>query len=165
MTTVAGRIGKKDVAATFEEGIVIFKHKKTILNQVRSPWFVYFQRVSKRLKTCDAVFFDGDHIIEFSTDQKAIDTIRDVVTCACYIGGIDPLPWKRILNDAKKNKWDIADWQHHLEGESSESESESDDEWVPDDDESSDDESSDDEPEVKRRRVVSAQSGQDSASE
>ena len=162
MTSVTGRIGKKDAVTTFEDGGVTFKHKSVVLQQMKSPWFVYFQRVSKRLKTCDMVVFDGVDMVEFSTRQTAIETIRDVVPCACYMGGLDPLPWKRILRDAQKHHWDKADWQHHLEGDSSESESDSDADWIPDDDES---ESSDDEPEAKRRRVVSGQSDLDSASE
>lgn len=165
MTSIQGRIGKKDVILSFKDESIIFKHKDKIFKTLDQTWFVYFQRVSKRLKTCDAVFFDGNELTEFSTSQTSIEKIRDVVTCACYMGGLDPLPWKKIMRDAKKHEWDIEDWQYHMEADSSESESESDGDWVPDGDESSDDDFSDDEPQAKRRRVASEESDLDSESE
>lgn len=155
---ITGRIGKKDCLAMFKDEKVTFKQTGQTIKSVEKLWFVYFQRVSKTLKTCDAVMFDGNEIIEFSTSQKNIDKIRDVVSCACYVGGLDPLPWKRILRDAQKNEWELDDWQFHLESDSaSESESSSDGEWQPDEEESSDSDSEseddDDGPKVKRRRV------------
>ena len=60
MSPVVGRIGKKEVTATFKDGSVTFKHKDEVFKSLKQTWFVYFQRVSKRLKTCDAVFFDGE---------------------------------------------------------------------------------------------------------
>ena len=166
MPPVVGRIGKKEVTATFKDGSVTFTYKDAVFKSLKQTWFVYFQRVSKRLKTCDAVFFDGDQLTEFSTSQSAIEKIRDEVSCACYVGGLDPLPWKKIVRDAKKHEWDIHDWQHHMEADSSESESDSDADWVPDNhSEEDDDYSSDDEPEAKRRRVGSVQSDPGSESE
>lgn len=167
MSSVVGRIGKKEVTVTFNGGSVTFKHKNSTVKRVEKAWFVYFQRVSKRLKTCDAVFFDGNELTEFSTSQSSIEKIRDEVNCACYVGGLDPLPWKKIVRDAKKHEWDIHDWQHHMEADSSESEPDSDADWVPDNVDSEDDEddSSDDEPEAKRRRVAVEQSDLDSESE
>lgn len=177
MLSVQGRIGKKEATATFEGASVTFEHNGKLLKRVSKTWFVYFQRVSKRLKTCDAVVFDGQEMTEFSTSQVSIDNIRDVLTCACYMGGLDPLPWKRILRDAKKHEWSIEDWQYHLEGGSSEeSASDSDGDWQPasqdessddesSDDESSDDESSDDERAAKRRRIADGRNDPSSASE
>lgn len=167
MTAVAGRIGKKDVTAEFKDGAVEFKCKDTVLKHVAETWFVYFQRVSKRLKTCDVIFFDGHEITEFCTGQQSIETIRDEITCPSYIGGLDPMPWKRILKDAQKNQWSPEDWQYHLEGESDGSESDSDGEWQPECAESSDDDdfSDDDEPVAKRRKVEQGQSDHDSESE
>ena len=162
MLSVQGRIGKKEATATFEGASVTFEHKGKLLKRVSKTWFVYFQRVSKRLKTCDAVVFDGQEMTEFSTSQVSIDNIRDVLTCACYMGGLDPLPWKRILRDAKKHEWTIEDWQYHLEGGSSEeSASDSDGDWQP----ASQDESSDDERAAKRRRISGGRNDPSSASE
>jgi len=165
---ITGRIGKSECWVTFKGGAATFTRKPGTLKHVEQIWFVYFQRVSKTLKMCDAVFFDGHELIEFTTSQKNIDKITDAVSCACYLGGLDPLPWKRILRDAKKNEWDIDDWQYHLEADSaSESESESDGEWQPDDEVSDSDSESDvedDEPPVKRRRVAVVQNDPSSVS-
>jgi len=121
---------------------------KTIAT-VKNLCAVYFQRLNKRLKTCDAVFIDSDtndaHII---TIEKAnIETIRDHVECAVYMGGPDPLPWKKFVSDAKKHQWSQEDWQYFFEVSSSESEPEddaSDSDWAPESEASDDDASEDD---------------------
>ncbi len=107
-------------------------------------WFVYFQRISKSLKTCDAILFDGKEIIEFTTAQKNIDNISDSATCPIYFGGVDPLPWKRMVRDANKHKWQCEDWQHMFEEPEEPEEEDSDAEWKPPSGSESDSEVSDD---------------------
>jgi hypothetical protein len=170
MSKITGRIGKFFVDLTFSNSKVVFKEKEKTKNQMTDIWFIYFQRISKRLKTCDAVMFDGKEIIEFTTSQKNIESISDKATCPVYFGGMDPLPWKRLMREANKHKWQCEDWQHMFEESAHKSESDSDGDWKPpsdsesDDDESdadesdadeSDDVSDDDEPVAKRpcRRV------------
>ena len=117
--------------------------EKTV-NKMNDIWFVYLQRISKHLKTCDVVFFDGQNIIEFTTEQSNVDEIIDTATCPIYIGGCDPLPWKKLTREANKHQWQREDWQHVFE--EPESTSDSDSEWKPpEDDEDDDDEDDDDE--------------------
>jgi hypothetical protein len=69
---------------------------------------------------------------------------------------MDPLPWKKMRKTAEKNNWTLEDWQHVLEDDQSESDSDT--EWIPgseaesSDDEDSDDEDSDDEEEPSAKR-------------
>lgn len=151
MSKFNGRIGTKFVDCFFSDSNVVFKEKDNICNQLTDIWFVYFQRISKGLKTCDAVLFDGKELIEFTTAQKNIGKISDGVTCPVYFGGVDPLPWKRFLREAKKHKWQREDWQHMFEDSESSSDSEEDSEWKPESESESEEEvSDDDEPTAKR---------------
>jgi len=155
MSKITGRIGKKFLDCSFSDSKAVFKEKDKIKNQMADIWFIYFQRISKRLKTCDAVLFDGKELIEFTTSQKNIEDISDKATCPVYFGGIDPLPWKRLLREANKHKWQREDWQHMFEEPpDSDSDSDSDGDWNPPseseseyEEEVSDD---DDEPTAKR---------------
>ena len=131
MSTITGRIGKKFLDCSFSDSKAVFKEKDEIKKQMVDIWFIYFQRVSKTLKTCDAVLFDGNALIEFTTAQKNIEQISDNATCPVYFGGIDPLPWKRLLREAKKHEWHREDWQHMFEDTVSGSESDSDGDWNP----------------------------------
>tara|TARA_B100000795_G_scaffold242392_1_gene205650 strand:+ start:2227 stop:2700 length:474 start_codon:yes stop_codon:yes gene_type:complete len=155
MYKISGRIGKETVESTFESSNITFTGKK--LNQkIKNIWFVYFQRMSKTLKSCDAIFFNGTDLVEFVVEQKEIEKITDIISYPCYMGGMDPLPWKKMCKTAEKNNWTLEDWQHVLEDEESDEESDSDADWVPDSEqESSDedsDEDSDEEPSAKRHK-------------
>ena len=150
MSIINGRIGKNFVNFTFVDSKVVFKEKDKIHNETADVWFIYFQRISERLKTCDAVLFDGKELIEFTTSQKNIEDISDGAMCPTYFGGIDPLPWKRLLREANKHKWQREDWQHVFEESESESESDSDGEWKPPSDSEEEVSDDDDEPTAKR---------------
>jgi len=154
MSKITGRIGKKFLDCSFSDSKAVFKEKDNIKKQMVDIWFIYFQRISKGLKTCDAVLFDGNALIEFTTDQKNIEEISDNATCPVYLGGPDPLPWKRLLREAKKHEWHREDWQHMFEDTASESESDSDGDWNPPSESESEEELSDDddddEPKAKR---------------
>jgi len=151
MSKITGRIGKNFLDCSFSDSKVVFKDKDKIKNQMTDVWFIYFQRISKNLKTCDAVLFDGNALIEFTTAQKNIDNISDKATCPVYLGGLDPLPWKRLLREANKHKWHREDWQHMFEDTASESESDSDGDWNPPSESESEEELSDDEEPAAKR--------------
>lgn len=152
MSKISGRIGKETVESSIEESSITFTGKK-LNKKIENVWFVYFQRVSKTLKSCDAIFFNGTDFVEFVVEQTDIEKITDVISYPCYIGGIDPLPWKRMCKTADKNNWTLEDWQHVFEDEQSESDSDT--EWIPCSEAESSDESDSDEeeePTAKRRR-------------
>ena len=167
MSVINGRIGKEHVEALFERGHVVFKKKGTTFKKTKSLWFVYFQRVNKCLKTCDAVIYDGEEMIEFVVSQKDIDEVCDMLQCVSYVGDSDPLPWKRFLKDAKKHEWDKDDWQHLFEIESDNDDPEEEEDWVPsqhsssesdeDSDGYSDEDSDEDKPPSAKRRKTEAQ--------
>ncbi len=152
MAKISGRIGKETVESSIEESNITFTGKK-LNKKIENVWFVYFQRVSKTLKSCDAIFFNGTDLVEFVVEQKDIEKITDVISYPCYIGGMDPLPWKKMRNTASKHNWTLEDWQHVFEDEDEDqSESDSDTEWIPGS-ESSDEESDEDsEPNAKRHK-------------
>lgn len=162
MSKISGRIGKHNVVSTFEGKQITFERNEKIHKKIKNIWFVYFQRVSKSLKSCDAVFFNGTELVEFVIAQGDIEKIIDEIPYPNYMGGIDPLPWKKMVKTAEKHNWNIEDWQHVFEEDESEDE-ESEAEWVPgSEDESSDDESDvsdndedDDEPKRKRQKTTS----------
>jgi len=155
MSKISGRIGKETVESTFESSNITFTGKK-LNKKIENIWFVYFQRVSKTLKSCDAIFFNGTDLVEFVVEQKEIEKITDTISYPCYIGGMDPLQWKKMRKTAQKNNWTIEDWQHVLEDEESAEESESDADWLPDSEQESEDEDSgedlDEEPSAKRHK-------------
>ena len=64
MPKISGRIGKETVESTFESSDITFTGKK-LNKKIENIWFVYFQRVSKTLKSCDAIFFNGTDLVEF----------------------------------------------------------------------------------------------------
>ena len=129
MTELSGRLGKETVKSRFEGSKITFIGLKKI-QTIENVWFVYFQRVSKRLKSCDAIFFNGTELVELVVQQGDIEKITDAITYPSYIGGMDPLPWKKMEKTAKKYDWTIEDWQHVLE-DPSESQSDSDGDWIP----------------------------------
>jgi len=161
MSKISGRIGKETVEAIFEELNIAFIGMK-LNKKIENIWFVYFQRVSETLKSCDAIFFNGADFVEFVVEQKDIEKITDLISYPYYIGGMDPLPWKKMRKTAEKNNWTLEDWQHVLEDEDededSAEESESDADWVPDSEQESSDGDSDEdseeeeEPSAKRRK-------------
>ena len=126
MSQIKGRISKKFLDMVFTGTSVDFLSGGESVNKMDDIWFVYLQRVSKRLKTCDVVFFDGQNIVEFTTDQTNIEEITDTATCPVYFGGLDPLPWKKLKREADKYKWQREDWQHMFEEPELSSDSESD---------------------------------------
>ena len=168
MSKISGRIGTHTVASSFEGKQITFSRNEKIHKKIENIWFVYFQRVSKSLKSCDAVFFNGTELVEFVIAQDDIGKIIDAIPYPHYLGGIDPLPWKKMMKTAEKHKWNIEDWQHVFEEDESEDE-ESEDEWVPgsedessseseeESDDESEDESEDDEPKRKRQKLASTE--------
>jgi len=101
--------------------------------RLSSLWLVGFQRVNKRIKTCDVIWLlDGEPIIQ-SIDRTHVDKICNNVECNVYMCGLDPLPWKKFHNDAKRYGWKIEDWCHLLSEDSSEEDDE-DSDWKPDED-------------------------------
>lgn len=138
--SIQGTVGAKSVVACLQGDTLTLKHKSKTLFQGK-VWVICFQRVSKKLKTCDVVYIDGRDCHIQTIERSLVETIRDNVNCPIYHVGLDPLPWKRFSKDAKKYKWDITDWQHLFEAETESEESQDEDEdWVPDESESSDDE-------------------------
>lgn len=137
MIEISGTVGNKPVKASIEGKGVFFSNG----TQMVELWFVYFQRVNKSLKTCDAVYFDGARMVEHTVSQKCLESISDAVDCVVYIGGPDPLPWKKLL----LSKWSKEEWQHAFED--CDTAENSDDEWKPDSDYETEDsdEDSDDE--------------------
>jgi len=168
-TTIKGRISTKQTNMIFTGTSVEFS--SGTVSKMNDIWFVYFQRVSKRLKTCDAIFCDGQHLIEFTTEQKNIEELTDAAKCPVYFGGLDPMPWKKLMREASTHKWQREDWQHVLEEPEEESE-DSDEDWtLPSDSEDSEDSEeednfSDDAPPSKKLcRRLEEQTSRDSESE
>lgn len=158
---VTGTIGATSVTAEISAHKVSFPNQKKI-NEISPLKIVCFQRINKKLKTCDIVYIDvKKHVaIEQTISKDLIDSIRDELDCAIYMMGADPLPWKRFVRDAKKYKWTLDDWQYLFEASSSsESDSAQDSDWTPDESASEDSEDSEDdeedkpEPPTKRLKV------------
>lgn len=141
----SGTVGKTPTQAqiTGKQLVLKQKNKKVFENNV---WLVCFQRVSPRLKMCDAIFVTADRVWEMSIPRAHVESISDTIEAPIYHGGPDPLPWSQFTKNAKKYGWQQEDWQHLFEEESlSDEENSVDEDWVPDDEESSDEESSEDE--------------------
>lgn len=140
---IQGTIGAKNVSARLEGDQLTLKTKQKTLFQ-GSLLVICFQRVSKKLKTCDVVYIDGRDCHVQTIERSQMEIIQDNAICPVYHVGLDPLPWKKFSKDAKKHNWQLEDWQHLFEAESEEEEDE-DAEWVPDEEEEedSDDEMSD----------------------
>jgi hypothetical protein len=140
---IQGTIGAKTVSAHLEGDQLTLKTKQKTLFQ-GSLLVICFQRVSKKLKTCDVVYIDGRDCHVQTIERSQMEIIQDNAICPVYHVGLDPLPWKKFSKDAKRHNWQLEDWQHLFEAESEEEEDE-DAEWVPDEEEEedSDDEMSD----------------------
>ena len=136
LVDIQGTVGAKHVSAHLEGDQLTLTHKKKTLFK-GSVWVICFQRVSKKLKTCDVVYIDGRQCYVQTIARSQMELIRDNVTCPMYQVGLDPLPWKTFCNSANKHNWDVTDWQHLFEAEteSEVDDSDDDDEWVPDQDE------------------------------
>ena len=111
--------------------------------RLSSLWLVGFQRVNKRIKTCDVIWIlDGEPIVQ-TINREQIEIICNHIECDVYMCGLDPLPWKKFHNDAKKYGWKKEDWCHLLSDDTSNDDEEQDDsDWNPEDeleDESEDD--------------------------
>ena len=139
---IPGTIGAKPVSAHLEGNRLTLTHKNKILFQ-GSVWVICFQRVSKKLKTCDVVYIDGRKCYVQTIERSQVETIQDSAQCPVYHVGLDPLPWKSFCSSAATYKWQVADWQHLFEAETESDSSDDDDEWVPDAEVESDDEMSD----------------------
>ncbi len=138
----SGTVGKTPTQAqiTGKQVVLKQKNKKVFDNDV---WLVCFQRLSPRLKMCDVVFVHADCVYEMSVDRALVDAITNAIDAPIVHGGLDPLPWKRFSNDAKKYGWQQEDWEHLFKEESlseNSAEESSDEDWVPDEEEQSSDE-------------------------
>ena len=138
---IQGTIGAKNVAAHLKGAQLTLKTNQQIVFE-GLVLVICFQRVSKRLKTCDVVYIDGRNCHVQTIEQSQMEVIHDNATCPVYDVGLDPLPWKKFAKDAKKHKWQLEDWQHLFEAET-ESEEDEDAEWRPDDEEDDDEEDDD----------------------
>lgn len=144
---VTGTVGASTVTADISQNNVSFSGKKN-LKDISPLEIVCFQRVNKRLKTCDIIYVDVvNHVVVEQTIERAfIEQIQDALDCAVYMVGRDPLPWSRFTKDAKKYKWTLEDWQHLFEASSSENDERSDDsDWDPSSSSSSSSSSEEDE--------------------
>ena len=143
---IAGTIGSKQVLTSLEGKHFSIRSGSSEMVAQSTLWVVCFQRVSKRLKTCDVIWIDGRHCYVQTIDTSLVDTIHDIVQCPIYNVGIDPLPWNRFAKDAQKHNWQLDDWQHLLEDDDSDVDRLSEDsDYVPPDcsDSESDDEMDD----------------------
>ena len=133
---VEGTIGASTVTADISSNSVSFSGNRKIQN-ISPLKIVCFQRVNKRLKTCEIIYVDVEShtIVEQTIDRSKVDDIMDHLDCAIYMLGCDPLPWKRFTSDAKKYEWSVEDWQYLFEASSSDSDkaNDNDSDWSPDD--------------------------------
>ena len=137
---IPGTIGAKNVFAHLEGDKLTLKTKQKTLFE-GPVWVICFQRVSKKLKTCDVVYIDGRDCYVQTIERSFMQKIHDNAACPVYHVGLDPLPWNNFSKNAKKYEWERTDWQHLFEAETeSEEESDEDAEWVPDQEESESDE-------------------------
>lgn len=137
---IPGTIGAKNVLAHLEGDKLSLKTKQKTLFE-GPVWVICFQRVSKKLKTCDVVYIDGRNCYVQTIERSFMEKIRDDAACPVYDVGLDPLPWNNFSKNAKKYKWERTDWQHLFEAETeTEEDSDEDAEWVPDTEESDSDE-------------------------
>lgn len=135
----SGTVGKTSTHAQISGKRLVLKQKNKIVFD-NDIWLICFQRVSPRLKMCDAIFVTADHVWQMSIPRIHVESIMDHVEVPTYDGGPDPLPWKQFTKNAKKYGWQQEDWQHLFEEESlSDEEHSVDEDWIPDDEESSDD--------------------------
>ena len=160
MKMISATLGARAVQLDISKKSAECRTKTKTLISIKHLCVVYFQRLNKRLKTCDAVLIDADtndaHV--FTIQKDDMDIIRDRVECVVYMGGPDPLPWKRFVSYAKKHEWTHEDWQYFFEASSSESDVEEegvDSDWKPDseseDEVTSEDESEEDEESPSKR--------------
>jgi hypothetical protein len=135
MVQMEGFMGSKRVTTTLgEKTIRMVSGERVVVDE--SLWVVCFQRVSKRLKTCDAVFITGSGCFVQTTPQPSeglLGQVQACVSCPVYVMGLDPLPWKRLTKQALSEHWTAEDWQHLLAAEDTVSEDSSDEDYVPDD--------------------------------
>lgn len=114
-TDIRGTIGSKQVSTSLVDQNFCIRSGSKEMVAPTTLWLVCFQRVSKRLKTCDVIWIDGRQCHVQTIDTSLVETIRDVVQCPIYDVGMDPLPWSRFAKDAQTHAWELADWQHLLE--------------------------------------------------
>ncbi len=139
-TEIRGTIGSKQVSTSLVDSNFCIRSGSKEMVAPTTLWVVCFQRVSKRLKTCDVIWIDGRRCWEQTIDSSLVDTIRDVVSCPVYDVGMDPLPWTRFAKDAQKYDWELDDWQHLLEEDETDVETISEDsDYVPPEESESED--------------------------
>jgi len=163
MLIISGRIGTNAFESHFMKNSVSFHQSGSIHKTIDNIWFLYFQRVDKRLKTCDVIIFNNIEFVEYTIPQNDIEKIADIMTCPIYIGGVDPLPWGKMRTSAQTNNWKLEDWQYVLEDDDDDDSEDDDEEWKPpddseddsedDDDDDSEDDSEEVRPNAKRRKT------------
>ena len=107
-----GTVGSKAVIAEITPTTCTLTHQNSII--MNSAWLVCFQRVSHRLKTCDAVWVNGDVVHVQTIDRSKLTELRDNLTIPMFDIGMDPAPWKRWQALAKKEQWQLEDWKYFL---------------------------------------------------
>tara|TARA_B110000046_G_C12906641_1_gene361006 strand:+ start:237 stop:689 length:453 start_codon:yes stop_codon:yes gene_type:complete len=138
---IIGTIGSKSVRSQLDGHSVTIQSKKGPVKF--ELLFVAFQRVSKRLKTCDVIWVGKATLFQQTIPYKSEEAIRDHWKGAIYDIGLDPGPWKKWHRLSVKENWNTEDWEKLLVPDIEEDESDSD--WNPDDEghDSSDDEGHD----------------------
>lgn len=136
---ISGTSGTKPTAATISNNSVniVSKKESKKINLI----FVAFQRVSKRLKTCDVIWVGKDTFCLQTIEYKLEEVIRDNCDVPIYDIGLDPAPWKKWHSTSVKEEWTMEDWEGLLIPDM---ESESDDsDWNPGEHSDIDDDMSD----------------------
>ena len=129
---IEGTIGAKRVSAHLDGNRYELKTSRKVLAS-GTLWLVCLQRMFKQVKTCDVIYIDGHQCYVHTISQDSVDELKRTIQCPIYDVGIDPLPWRKFAADAKKHQWQVEDWIHLLHpDEEIESESSSDEDWVPD---------------------------------
>lgn len=141
---VCGTIGAKSAVTTLRSDGVDIQIENRDVRAVRSLWLIGLQRLSKHLKTCDVVWVDGDtqQTIVQTIYPKDVELIINNAPCQVYMLGMDPPPWSKLSNTARKNDWQSEDWNHVFSDAPTETE-DSDEEWLPSGSESESEEESD----------------------
>tara|TARA_B110000977_G_C10872081_1_gene414007 strand:- start:84 stop:512 length:429 start_codon:yes stop_codon:yes gene_type:complete len=126
---IHGTVGSKSVCARLDNTSVT-------LPSIAGPerielLFVAFQRVSKRLKTCDVIWVGQDVFFQQTIPYKMEEAVRDHWKGPLYDIGLDPGPWKKWHRLSVKENWRIEDWEQLLLPNVEEDGSDSD--WNPDD--------------------------------
>jgi len=138
MNVITGSISAKDVEISFNQNDITLKSNGKISTVIRDIYFVAFERISSKLKTCEIVLVNSDNRpVIITIFQKLLPKIKELVKCPIVNIGQDPENWTKLGNVARKNDWQKKDWLHVFSDDEEESSSE---EWLPNESSEDDDE-------------------------